>query len=96
MLASPGFSVTLTVRLAPLALLVLPCVETVKDGLNGRLAQFEASNGLETLVLVGGRGGDGGRCRLWCAVGGVEDEPGTVDQDVDGADVEGDVLQGGR
>src|SRR4051794_28296633 len=39
MFAWPGPEVTLTVRLAPLALLVLACVDAVKVGLNGSLAQ---------------------------------------------------------
>src|ERR1700694_5347201 len=42
MFASPGFWVTFTTSDAPLTLLVLPCVETVNDGLNGRFAQLAA------------------------------------------------------
>src|SRR5664280_607971 len=52
MFASPGFWAILTVRLAPLALLVWPWVEAANDGLNGRLAQFAAWNGFETPALA--------------------------------------------
>jgi len=38
----------LTSKLAPLPRLVAPCVETVNDGLNGRLLQPDAANWLDT------------------------------------------------
>src|SRR4029077_872648 len=48
----PPLEVTFTVKLAPLALLVLPAVDAANPGLNGRLAQFDPWNGLDTPVLV--------------------------------------------
>src|SRR3977135_4373461 len=51
-LASPGLWAIFTSNEAPMALLVFPCVETLKDGLNGRFAQLAAWKGLETPALA--------------------------------------------
>ena len=93
MFASPGFCATLTTRLAPFALLVVPCVEAVKRGLNGRLAQFAASNGLDTPALALAVEVIVAAHRQRVAVRRVEHEPRTVDRHVDRADVERDAFQ---
>src|SRR4029077_14891087 len=48
----PPLEVTFTVRLAPLALLVLAAVEAANPGLNGKLAQFAAWNAFDTPVVA--------------------------------------------
>ena len=48
----PAGSETFASRLAPSALLVRPLVDTVKPGLNARLLQPVAANGLLTLAVA--------------------------------------------
>ena len=48
----PPFEVTFTSRLAPWALLALPCVEAENVGLNGRFLQPAVANGLDTATIA--------------------------------------------
>src|SRR6202162_4045962 len=52
MFASPGDAAILTVRLAPLGLLALPCVEAVSFGWNGSAPQLPTWKGVETGTLA--------------------------------------------